>query len=229
MPSDSKSAFRPRRAALVIALLMGMAAHSRADLVVVQRVEGAGQSGEQTIRVKGGKARCDVGGAVSVLVDRESGETTTLAHAQRGYLTLTPERNKAMIEKLQKTRGSQEPPKLVPTGKKEKIGEYECEIAIAELGGVKVTYWLAKTYPNFQSILAQLDVLESAPLAAGRNALAPRTKDLPGMPMKMLMEMSGQKVTITLLSAKEENVDPAIFSIPNSYKEMPAPAAAPAR
>ena len=43
------------------------------------------------------------------------------------------------------------------------------------------------------------------------------------MPVKMLMEMSGQKVTVSLLSAKEENADPAIFKIPAGYKELPAP------
>jgi hypothetical protein len=43
----------------------------------------------------------------------------------------------------------------------------------------------------------------------------------------MLMEMGGQKVTITLLSAKEEPADPAIFKIPAGYKELPAPPAPP--
>ncbi len=45
------------------------------------------------------------------------------------------------------------------------------------------------------------------------------------MPMKMLMDVPGQKVTVTLVSAKEEPVDPSIFTIPASYKEMPGPPA----
>lgn len=208
--------------ALLLALL-AVAALARADIVVVQRVDGSGQSGEQTIRVKDSKARCDIGGAVSVLVDRQTGETTTLSHAERGFLTLTPDANRAMFEKMKKARGAQEAPALVVTGKKEKIGDYQCDIFTADVGAVKVTYWLAKEYPGFQNFLTQLDVLEGAPGASPAGGLAPRTKDLPGMPMKMLMEMSGQKVTISLLSAKEENADPAIFKIPAGYKELPAP------
>lgn len=199
----------------------------RADIVVIQHVEGGGQSGDQTIHVKGSKARCDIGTAVSVLVDRETGETTTLSHTERGALILTADASRAMLEKMQKARGTPEAPALVDTGKKEKVGDHPCEIFTADVGAVKVTYWLAKEYPNFQTYLTQLDVLESAPGATGAGGIAPRTKDLPGMPMKIVMEMSGQKVTVSLLSAKEENADPAIFKIPAGYKELPAPPSPP--
>jgi hypothetical protein len=215
--------FATMKLPLVLVMFSAAAVLARADILVVQRVEGAGQSGEQTIRVKDGRARCDIGGAVSVIVDRQTGETTTLSHAERGYLTLTPEASRAMLEKMRKARGSQEAPPLVDTGKKEKIGEYACEVFTADVGAVKVTYWLARDYPDFQTYLTQLDVLEGAPGASPAGGIAPRTKDLPGMPMKMVMEMSGQKITISLISAKEENADPAIFKVPAGYKELPAP------
>jgi Domain of unknown function (DUF4412) len=128
-----------------------------------------------------------------------------------------------MLEKMQKARGSAEPAKLVATGKKEKVGEHECEIFTADVGKMKLTYWLAKDYPNFQNLLTQLDVLEGSPLAGASGGLAPRTKDLPGMPIRITMEIAGQKVIVTLLSAKEEVVDPGIFKIPAGYKEQPAP------
>ncbi len=203
--------------------LLAAAGLARADVVVVQKIDGGGQSGEQTIRVKGGKARADIGGSVSVIFDRETGETITLSHTQRGTVTLTPAANRAMLEKLQKARGSTEPPALVAAGKKEKIGEYQCDVFTAELGAVKATYWLAKEYPQYQNFLDALDVLESSPLAATKGGVAPRTKDLPGMPMKIQMEMGTQKVTVTLISAKAENVDPAIFQIPAGYKDLPSP------
>ncbi len=232
--ATSENARNPRLDATVMKLtvfsvaMLVAAMWARADVVVVQRVEGGGQSGEQTIFVKGGKARCDIGGgAVSVIVNRENGETTTISHAQRGFLTLTPEANRAMLEKMEKVRGAEGTPALVDTGKKEKIGESPCEIFTAELGSVKLTYWLAKEYPNFQTYLNHLDVLESAPLAAAKNGIAPRTKDLPGMPMKMVMEKTGQKVTVSLISAKEENVDPARFQIPAGFKELPKPPSPP--
>lgn len=201
---------------------MLIAGSAFADLVVVQKVEGGGQSGEQTLRIKADKARCDVAGAFSLLVDRTTGETTTLSHGQKGYLTIPPERAAAMLEQMRKARGSDAAPLLVATGKKEKIGEHECEIFTAELGTVKISYWLARDYPNFATILAQMDVIEGNPLSGGAAGVAPRTKDLPGMPMKIVMDKDGQKITVTLVSVKEEPVDPAIFEIPKGYKELPA-------
>jgi hypothetical protein len=199
-----------------------LAAIARADLVVVQKVEGGGISGEQTLRIKNDQARCDVAGAFSLLVDRKTGETTTLSHGQKGYLTVSPETAAAMIARLREARGSDAPPALVATGKKEKIGAYECELFTTDLGNVKASYWLAKDYPNFPALLAQMDIVDSNPLSGATGGAAPRTKDLPGMPMKIVMERNGQKVTVTFVSAKEEPVDPAIFKIPGDYKELPA-------
>jgi hypothetical protein len=212
-------------AAFLGALLVASA--GRADLVVVQKVEGGGISGEQTLRFKNDQARCDVAGAFSLLVDRKSGETTTLSHAQKGYMTVSPEAAAAMIARLREARGADAPPALVATGKKEKIGAYECEIFTADIGNVKASYWLAKDYPNYPALLAQMDIIESNALAASAGTAAPRTKDLPGMPMKIVMERNGQKVTVTFVSAKEEPVDPAIFKIPGDYKELPAAPATP--
>ncbi len=207
---------------MVLSIVLALSLDARADLVVKQRVEGAGMSGEQTVRVKDNKARCDVAGAISVIVDRTTGETTTLSHAQRGYVTLDAARSKALNEKLQKARGSSEAPKLVATGKKEKIGDQSCDVFSADVGTVKLTYWLAKSYPNFAAINAQLDVLENAPDANLGGGLAPRTKDLPGLPMKIQMETGGQKVIVTTLSVTEEKVDPGIFTAPKDYKELPS-------
>lgn len=218
----------PRRA-LAILLGLGLAVGgARADLVIVQKVEGGGQSGEQTLRIQGDHARCDVAGAFSLLVDRQTGETTTLSHAQKGYLTVSPETTGAMMDKLRATRGPGEPAKLTPTGTHEKIGDYDCELFTIQIGDVKATYWLAKDYPNFQALLAQMDIMDSNPLSGALGGVAPRTRDLPGMPMKIAMERGDQKVTVTLVSVKEEPVDPGIFKIPGDYKELPAAPATPA-
>lgn len=76
--------------AAIVAGLLAAALAARGDFTVQQRVEGGGQSGDQIIRIKGTKARCDIGGAVSVIVDQQTGEAKTLAHAQKGYVSLTP-------------------------------------------------------------------------------------------------------------------------------------------
>lgn len=200
------------------------AALLRADLVIVQKVDGSGQSGEQTIKIKGDKARTDLGQPVSMITDGATGEIVTLMHTAKTYLKVAPDQTKAMMNQLQKLRANAEPAKLQPTGKKEKIGEYECEIFTANLGGLTATYWIAKDFPNYQAVLAQLEKLQAGTISAMGKGLMPELKDFPGMMMKTEMDMGGKKIVTTLLSAKEETVDPAIFKVPANYREITAPA-----
>jgi hypothetical protein len=207
-------------AAFVLPVLLS--ATVQADLVIVQKVDGAGQSGEQTIRIKGDKARTDLAQQVSVITDGATGEGITLMHAQRSYFKVTAAQAKSMMDQLKKQRGDGEAPKLQPTGKKEKIGAYECEVFTATLGELGVTYWIAKTFPNYQSVLAQMEKLQGGAISAMGRGVMPDLRDFPGMPMKTEMELGGKKVSTTVTSVKEENVDPAIFAIPKDYKEAQA-------
>ncbi len=205
------------------ALLIGLALAS-ADLVVVQKVEGSGQAGEQKIRVKGDQARSDVANSMSMITDGATGEMITLMHSGKTFLKISAEQTKAMMEQLQQRRPNAEPAKLQPTGKKEKIGEYECEIFTTNLGAMTITYWIAKDFPNFPSILTQLEKFQSGAISAMGRGLMPELKDFPGLAMKTEIDMGGKKTITTLVSAKEENVDPAIFKIPAGYKEVTSPA-----
>lgn len=205
------------------AALLAATAFLHADLVIVQKVEGGGQNGEQTIKIKGDKARTDLSPAVSMITNGATGEMITLMHSGRTYLKVTPEQMKAMMDQLQKFRTGNEPAKLVDTGKKEKIGTYDCEIFTAGAGSLTATYWIAKDYPNYQSVLAQLDKFQSTTISAMGKGLMPEIKDMPGMPMKTEIELNGKKVTTTILSTKEDNVDPKSFDIPAGYKEISSP------
>ena len=204
--------------------LLVAAASLEADLVIVQKVEGGGQTGEQTIKIKGDKARTDLNPAVSMITDGATGEMITLMHSGRTYLKVPPEQTKSMLEQLQKFRTNSDPAKLQPTGKKEKIGQYDCEIFTAGLGALTATYWIAKDFPNYQSVLEQLDKFRSGTISAMGKGLLPEPKDFPGMTIKTEIDLSGKKIVTTLISAKEENVDPKSFDIPSGYKEITSPA-----
>ena len=204
--------------------LLATAVSLQADLVIVQKVEGGGQTGEQTIKIKGDKARTELNPAVSMITDGATGEMITLTHSGRTYLKVSAEQTKSMLEQLQKFRTSPDPAKLQPTGKKEKIGEYDCEIFTAGLGALKATYWIAKDFPNYQSVLAQLGKFQSGTISAMGQGLLPDIKDFPGMTIKTELDLSGKKIVTTLISAKEENVDPKAFDIPQGYKEITSPA-----
>ena len=208
----------------LLAALLCVSAVVRADLVIVQKVEGSGQSGEQTIKIKGDKARTDMAQQVSMITDGASGDVVTLMHAPKTFLKVTAAQTKAMLEQMQKLKPAGEPPKLTATGKKEKIGNYECEIFTTNFGGVGVTYWIAKDFPNYPAVLAQMEKLQAGSISAMGKGLMPELKDFPGMQIKTEMDLGGKKVSTVLVSAKEENVDPAIFNIPAGYKEVSSPA-----
>ena len=207
---------------LLAALLLGTAP-LRADLILVQHVDGSGQSGDQTIKIKGDKARTDLSPQISMITNGATGDIVTLMHAPKTFLKTTAAQTKAMLEQLKKLAPSVEGPKLVPTGKKEKVGNYDCEVFTANLGGISVTYWIAKDFPNYQAVLAQMEKLQAGSISAMGKGVLPELKEFPGMQIKTEMDMGGKKVSTVLLSAKEENVDPASFEIPKDYKEASAP------
>jgi hypothetical protein len=73
-------------------------------------------------------------------------------------------------------------------------------------------------------VLAQLDKFQSSTVSAmGGKGLMPDIKDFPGMTIKTEMTFDGKKIVTTLVSAKEDNVDPGIFNIPKDYKEITSP------
>jgi hypothetical protein len=203
--------------------LLAVAGWVHADLVIVQKVEGGGQTSEQTIKIKGDQARTELNPTVSMITNGATGEMITIMHSGRTYLKVSPEQTKTMMEQLQKFRPGAEPAKLQPTGKKEKIGDYDCEIFTAGLGALTATYWIAKDFPNYQSVLAQLDKFQASTISAMGKGLMPDIKDFPGMMMKTEVDLNGKKVTTTLLSAKEDKVDPKLFDVPAGYKEITSP------
>lgn len=211
---------------LVVAVATSLSAwslYARADLILTQRVDGGGQSGEQTIRIKDGKSRADLAATLSLLTDAATGDAYTLKHADRTFMKVPAAQSQAMLGEMKKKRGDAPAPELKATGKKEKVGEYECEIFTTDLGGLTVTYWIARGFPNYEAIQKQLSAVQSGALALSSRGLMPDPTTFPGMTMKTMIELSGKKVTTTTLSVKETPVAANVFDIPAGYKETPSP------
>ena len=196
---------------------------ARADLVLVQKVDGAGQSGEQTIRIKGTQSRSDISQSLSILTDSATGDAVTLKHSDKTFMRIPAAQTRAMAEAMKKRRGNAAPPELKALGKKEKVGEYECEIFSCDLGGLSVMYWFAKDYPKAAAIQEQLSALQSGGLGGGAAGVMPDPKTFPGVALRTELELRGKKVTTTIVSVKEEAVDAAIFNTPADYKELATP------
>lgn len=215
-----------KRQFLALGALLISTALLRADLIVKQKVEGSGQAGDVTIRIKDNKIRADLPRDVSSITDAATGEVITLMHPQKSYLRISPEHTKAMIERMQKLAGANggaEQPKLQPTGKKEKVGEWETEVFTSKIGGMETSYWIAKDFPNYQRVLESMTKVQQSSLGGLNKSLGPTPKEFPGMPVKTEMSLNGKKITSTITSVEEKPVDPAIFEVPKAYKEISLP------
>lgn len=214
---------------LTFGLVFFCATLLRADLVVVQKIEGVGQtqSAQMTLKVKGDKIRADVAPEISTLTDAATGETTTLMHAQKAYMKISAKAAGQLLGRLSADKdaaiGSTAPQ---ATGKHETLSGVDTEIYTAKLGQMKVTYWIAKEFPEGEKLRDLFSKLQNSPLAKlTQGGMGSQPADLPGVAVKTQMEPpNGQKLTVTLISVKEQPLDPAEFEIPRNYQALPTPA-----
>src|SRR5438270_1847446 len=132
---------------LSILVLTWSISFARADLTLVQTVEGSGvPSGSQiTIKMKEGKTRIETGPQASVIIDAKTGDTITLVHPQKQIIRIPGDKMRAIAEMTNKfvtDKGANQKPKLTTTGKKELIKGTETEIYISKGGTARTTYCL---------------------------------------------------------------------------------------
>ena len=210
---------------LRIAPLILAAAFARADIIIEQKMESTIINGVVTMKVKGDNARMDMpsplGGSVTTLMNFKSGDMVTLMHQQKMAMKMNLSDVKKQQEAGQKALGMDpskiEKPKA--TGQKEKIGEYDTEIYEMRQGGIEAKLWIAKDFPNAQSIKDQMAKLSSS-MGGGIDL---SRIDVPGMVVKSEVSTPVGKMVITLVKAKEEAVDDKEFVKPEGYQEMQVP------
>lgn len=201
-----------------------------ADMTIVQKIDGAGQSGEMTMQFKDNKIRADVTPQLTTLTDAETGEVTTIMHAQKSYMKVSAASSRQLMEQMQKQRqeqiaaGSPAPnPKPQATGRKEKINGYDTAEYTCEVGGMRVVYWIAASFPNWPGVLAMMNKFQQGGMAAMTKGLMPSPSDFPGMPIRTEVDMNGRKITTTVISVKEGPLEASSFQIPAGYTEMSMP------
>jgi len=205
----------------LLALLL-VATLARADWVLVQKTDTAGQAIEVTTKIKGDLARVDQGDKMTVIVGAEG--MTMLMHAQKMLMKMDLATMKAAVEMAGKAMpGQQAAAKPVATGQKEKVGEWDTEIFTWEGQMGKGRFWVAKDFPKYQEINAISDKLGKV-VGKAMSGLAPQASDFDGMVVKSEMTMMGKSVNSQLVSAKEETLDAKEFAPPADYNEMKMPA-----
>ena len=210
-----------------LSLLCGICfvSFARADLTVVQKVEGPGQSGNVTIKIKGEKERIEAASQPTRIIDGKTGEMLNLMNDQKAFVRISAEQMKAAAETIAKFDGknqTQERPKLTATGKKETINGYETEQYVFETPKFKASFWIATKFPDAASILKQMQ----APLSEAwkpSNMGMPEYRDFPGVPLKTVLSIGGNEVTTTLTSIKQDSLSDAEFSVPKDFQEVKPP------
>ncbi len=198
---------------------------ARADLTIVQKVEGVGPVNEMTIRIKGDKVRIEATPQVTSIMDSKTGEMLNLMNEQKKFMRISADKAKAISEmasKYDSTKPPAEKPKLTPTGKKQTINGNETEEYVCETPSYKATYWVATKYPDSAVILAQLQNL-NPDAWGGQTKNMPDFRSFPGVPIKTVVSIKGQEITTTLSSIKLDPISADQFSIPADFTEMQMP------
>jgi uncharacterized protein DUF4412 len=198
---------------------------ARADLTLVQKVDGVGQGGDMTIKIKGDKARIDASAKLTTIIDSKTGEIVNLMNDRKTVMRISAEKMKAAAEMIGKFNPKKETAakgKLTATGKKETVAGYETEEYVYETPNFKANYWIAPNYPDGPAILKQLQSLNSDAWQTN-NLKLPDYRDFPGLPIKTVVSSGDSAVTTTLVSVKQDPLDDAQFSVPKDFKEIKIP------
>ena len=207
---------------VILFAVIGAAAGARADLVMQQQITTPNDNGVAAIKIKGAKVRLDMSAgqpqAYSTIMDLNTGETITLMHKQKLFLK-TP----GTPKKQTKSPGTaSKVPVPRPTGKNQKVGDYDTELySWSNDRGITGTAWVAKNFPDYARIRADIAVLDQ--IAGADNDTSPELSMLPGMVVRSQVVGGGQTITMALISAREEPVNASLFVIPRDYKEVPQP------
>jgi hypothetical protein len=197
----------------------------RADLTIVQKVEGGGQAGQMTVKIKGDMARIEGAPNVTTLIDGKTGEMTNLMNDRKTVVRISAEKMKAAAEMIGKFNTKNAPAakaKLTPTGKKETIGAYEAEQYVCETPNFKATYWLAPNYPDGPAILKQLQSLNPQ-MWQTNNLGMPDYRDFPALPIKTIMSMGDNEVTTTVMTISQAPLADTEFAVPKDFREIQVP------
>lgn len=197
-----------------------LVATAAADWVIESRNEAPEGTYITVSKLKGQKVRMDHPksplGPLSMVFDGASGDWITIMHGLKVFRKVSAaemKREKEAVEAAAPARTGP-PAKIEDTGQKEKVGEFDCEIYATKDNAFSERLWMATNHPQ-EAVLKTVDKL---------SAMLPPELDystLPGVLLKTERVRGGKKTTVTIVSVKEQDVDPKEFEAPAGYTTMP--------
>ena len=215
-----------RLAFFTATLLLSKVAAAATGIVIIQKVESAGQAGEITVQLDNGKARADLSPTVSLIIDSETGEQISLMHQNRKFMRMTAAEGAKLSDAVKKDRaaenqaGAENQARLNGTGQTAIVSGQKTEIYKFETGPLKATYWIARDFPDATTILNNLEIFQKSTAFGVLKDRMPSPSEFPGMPLKTEIVIGDRKVTNTLISVIRRKIDPAVFEIPENYSSI---------
>jgi len=200
-----------------------------ADWVIESKIESPQLNTATTTKVKGDKLRVDIpegpAGAMSSIVDTKTGDSVQLIHAQKMAVKTNAAVLKQAMEAAKQKTGATAGASAAPTatGESEKVGEYDCAVYTWTDGKITSKLWVAKNHPQAAALKAFEKQMRSG--FFGGMQMGPDTTVLPGPAIKTETTMQGAKITSTITSIKEQDVDAKEFDVPAGYQSMAMPSA----
>ncbi|MBV9673555.1 MAG: DUF4412 domain-containing protein [Verrucomicrobia bacterium] len=209
----------------VIAVFAISIHYAKADFILKEDIESAGQVEPMTLYLKEMKCRLDVSARTSAIIDSATGDMIVLIPQQKIYLRISAEQLKAQADAMKNIaagQGSKNDIQLTPTGNRQTISGHDTEEYQATINGVKSKIFIAKDFPDYLPLVTALYNLQNGPgLEAFRMMPIPPEK-YPGMPMRTEVDVMGQKITTTVTSVEQVPIADSEFSVPSDFKELSA-------
>jgi hypothetical protein len=212
-----------------LCLWLGLALNTaRADLILEQQSVDTNGTARIVLKLHGGKMRMDEtdskGGNFSVIADLQTHDALTLLPATRQYLRRTGLQVQRQIEAALKTAGpatneiSRQPDLPRDTGRAESVEHFQAEVYTwSGAYGLSKTLWVATNFPNYASIRRELAQIDHYNVSGPHRNAQPEVARLPGMVVRSQNVVRGNTNVTTLVSVKQEPLDPSLFELPPGY------------
>lgn len=218
---------------IALLCLFALPLRAGADVTFVEHVQpevesmpGQGQGHDITFEIKGDKVRIDgVNGKLSAIFDTGTGDTIALVHKMKVFVKAPLDTLKGVVSQINGANSSNaarpggEAPKITDTGRQEKVGDYDAEVYVVDTPRAKTTLWVSNKVAGCATIQAATAKFVGLLAKLGVPNL-PDISKIDGVPVKTEIMSVNNKVTITLLSAKEDPILDADLQAPSDYSEV---------
>jgi hypothetical protein len=217
----------------IIAGLFVSCAAVRADVEIVQLASGTNAVFPSTLRISGRMARLDrqenTNGSYAVIIDLDTRDSFTLLPKEKKFIQLSGEKVKSDIALDFKLFGATNdfyfpPQPALATGIIEPVAGYDTEIySWRGAHGIEQKLWVAKKFPDYDKIRAELAKLDKFNLTGRHPNTQPELAKLPGMVVKSETTLGQVTQRQRLLSASVKPLDTNLFVLPPDYTPWVAP------